>query len=187
MPFRYLPAAKENWRLIVENYAGNMDELPDAAEGIFDDTLRNTATPDELEKIQSEAILALSETGITREAAGELRKVKEYLGNAMRDFRTSPDFGAESELWKQIHAGQNHLRAAGERASSIEGLVEHIRANKSELRAFLLGNTDTFSTGDTKVDEDIRKYRDARASARIILHKTDAEFTEEIDALIRQL
>ena len=187
IPFRFLPTTKENWRLIVENYAGNMEELPDAAEGAFDDVLQNTATADELEKIQSEAIAALAETGITREEAQKLRRVKDHLEGGLQDFRKSPDFGAESELWKQIHAGQEHLRQAGEKARSIDGMMQRIRARKGELRAFLLGESDHFDSGDQEIDENLRKYRDARESARIILHKSDDEVVTEVDALIDRL
>ena len=186
MPFRYLPTTKENWRLIVENYVGNMEELPDAAEGVFDDIQKNTATPYELAKIQFEAGVALTETGITRNDRVILRKVKNHLEESLRDFRNSPDFGGEAELWKQIHAGQEHLKAAGEKAAA-KGLIEDIKARKHELRAFLLGDTETFASGDTQVDEDLKKYRDARESARIILDKTDEELAEEVNALIARL
>lgn len=186
-PFHFLPTTKENWQLIVENYAGNMAVLPDAAEGVFDDTLQNTTTPDERTKIQLEAIAAMQETGITREDVQELHQVREYLEGGLQDFRNSPDFGTEAELWKQIHAGQEYLRQAAEKARAIDGMMERIRARKENLRAFLLGERDVFDSGDAEINALFEKYRDARRTSCIILHKTDEEFAEEIETLLTKI
>lgn len=186
-PFRYLPIMKDNWRLVVENYAGNMEELPHAAEGIFDEVLQNTASESELAKIQAEAKAALGQVGMKKEDAVKMRKVKDYLESALYGFRKDPDFGKESELWKQIHSGDEYLQVIGNRVISDDLFKQKLIEMKPDLREFLIGGGDEINTGDEDIDEAFRKYRDARQSARIILHKSDQDIEKEVDGLLEKL
>ena len=186
-PFRFIPAMRDAHKGIVTAYLGNLLEVPDTANGIFDAELQNGTTEQERQEMQKEAAPLLKHPAIAPDQIAHTRKNHEAFYSPMKSFYSDPAVQKEIARWESTNTLGEELKKIGALLEQYPNLRVDLRARKTEFRAFLLNEQTQFSTENVELAELIHAYRAKYDRAMILMHRPKSKRTEEIDALLSRL
>lgn len=185
IPFHFLPTLPSFRDMAVVNYVENMAEIPEAAEGVFDEILRNSATGAELREMQQEARVVRERERIAASKVIQWQKLKQSLGKSLDKFKQTPEFQKESEFWGNYRGVQEILVELESLAQADPVIKRELLEKKEFLREFLLHKTDTLNLSNKAIEEKLRHYRDSKHLLDIaIIHKNTEDLIKETDGFL---